>query len=95
MDESVVAKKAITIIKRTLVRARKVPQPALIPQQNLDKGEDASDILGVSLDTQRLETDSYDISADDDLGWLDCYPLDPQQAMFWTEWAHEIDLLGS
>lgn len=31
-----------------------------------------------------------------DLDWLEDYPYDSsQQALFWTEWANELDMLGT
>ena len=31
-----------------------------------------------------------------DLDWLNAYPVDDgQQSLFWTEWAHELNTLGT
>jgi hypothetical protein len=33
---------------------------------------------------------------DEEFDWLDAFPFDDgQQALFWTEWAHELDVLGT
>lgn len=109
MDDCLVARNAVALIKRTLARARKVPQPALIAQQI--SATDDTDINGI----QRLPVDlehetvpnnvdtlsqPYAINNNDageavgDLDWLSTFD-DSQQALFWTEWAHEIDTLGT
>jgi len=32
----------------------------------------------------------------DDIDWLNAFPFDDnQQALFWTEWAHEINTMAS
>lgn len=111
MDDCLVARNATAIIKRTLVRAKKVPQPALVAQQSSSSQD--SHLNGalrppVNVEHQ-TESDNVDtllqshaMDGDDlgetvgDLDWLGTYPFDDsQQALFWTEWAHEIDTLGT
>jgi len=111
MDDCLVARNATAIIKRTLARAKKVPQPALIAQQS--SSSQVADLNGalrspVSMEHQtesdNVETllQSHAMDGDNlgetvgDLEWLSTYPFDEsQQALFWTEWAREIDTLGT
>jgi hypothetical protein len=111
MDECLVARHATTLIKRTLARAKKVPQPALIAQQSTSSQiAEFNGVLRPPVDLKRhtasanVDTllQSPGMSGDDlgetvaDLDWLNSYPFDDsQQALFWTEWAHEIDTLGT
>lgn len=111
MDDCVVAKNAAAIIKRALARAKKVPQPALIAQQfPSSQNADFNGTLQPSESTERqMETANIDMPSQsygvegvnqgntiNDLAWLDNYQFDDsQQALFWTEWAHEIDSLGT
>jgi hypothetical protein len=109
MDDCQVAKNAATIIKRTLARARKVRQPALTAPRGSELG-DADNIepshLPIYAQSQ-LQDDDDDIDnllpvaensfneTAEDLDWLNTYSLDEsQQALFWTEWAHNLDTLG-
>lgn len=111
MDECLVARKAMAIIKRTLARARNVPQPALIARQFLPSQD--ADLNGAlhppvnvehQMQSGKFDTPLQSQTIDDDhldgimgdLDWLSTYPFDDsQQALFWTEWAHEIDTLGT
>ena len=110
MDECLVARNATAIIKRTLTRARKVPQPALDGRQpSSSRVEDLSGALHPAIDLeQQTELNNLDtllqpqgMDADlgetvDDLDWLNAYPFDDgQQSLFWTEWAHELNTLGT
>lgn len=113
MDDCLVARNATAIIKRTLARAKKTPQPALaaLAQQSASSQHGDGDgelgpLVGVERQTQSDSDDtlfqSHAMDSDglgesvDDLEWLSAYPFDDgQQALFWTEWAHEIDTLGT
>jgi hypothetical protein len=111
MDDCLVARNATAIIKRTLARAKKVPQPALFVQPSASFQD--TDLSGTLRPPANME---YGIESDngdkllqssmpngntldetvDELDWLDAYPFDDsEQASFWTEWAHEIDSLGT
>ncbi|KAI1610763.1 fungal-specific transcription factor domain-containing protein [Exophiala viscosa] len=111
MDECVVAINAAGLIKRTLVRAKKVPQPALIAQRS-SSSQDAglSETLDAALsvrhqpESENVDTilqshpiDGLDLGeTTDDIDWLNAFPFDDsQQALFWTEWAHEINTMAS
>lgn len=95
MDECVVARNATAIIRRTLARARKVHQPALEAQHvsSATEAVDAGRTQASSSEEQYQESSGLDIGPD--LDWLNSFPFDPQQALFWTEWSHEVDLLGT
>lgn len=110
MDECLVARNATAIIKRTLARARKVPQPALDGRQpSASHIADLSGALHPAIDLeQQRELDNLDsllqpqgmdndvAETMDDLDWLNAYPVDDgQQSLFWTEWAHELNTLGT
>ena len=95
MDECLVARNAVTIIKRTLARARKVHQPALDPQP-VALNMEAIHVDGPQvLHEQEQQHQSDNTGSGPELDWFSSFPLDPQQAMFWTEWTHEVDLLGT
>lgn len=111
MDDCLVARNATAIIKRTLARAKKVQQTALVAQQS--SSSQMADLNGalrppinVEHQTEPGNADtllqSHAMDGDDlgeavgDLDWLNTYPFDDsQQALFWTEWAHEINILGT
>ena len=111
MDDCLVARISTTIIKRTLARAKKVLQPALLAQQssssqdqnlnsalhhpiNVEHGAE-SDNVDTLLQSREIDGDDLGETVGD-LDWLSTYPFDDsQQALFWTEWAHEIDTLGT
>ncbi len=109
MDECVVARNATSIIKRALCRAKKVPYPGS-DNQDSDNTHQLSGMATTIWDTADMDR-SDDISnmsssvaiggttnntVDDDLNWFNAFPLDDgQQALFWTEWAHELDVLGT
>ncbi|KAK5302100.1 hypothetical protein LTR80_002966 [Exophiala xenobiotica] len=108
MDECLVARNATAIIKRTLARARKVPQPALDGRQ--PSSSHVADLSGAlhpatdleqqtEFDTTLLQPHGMDDDLGetvDDLDWLNAYPFDDgQQSLFWTEWAHELNTLGT
>ena len=111
MDDCLVARNATAIIKRTLARAKKVHQPALVAQpSSTSQAADLNSALRPPVNMERqTESDNVDtlsqshaMDGDDlgetvgDLDWLSTYPFDDsQQALFWTEWAHEIDTLGT
>ena len=114
MDDCLVARNATAIIRRTLARARKVPQPALLAQLSSSSSSQIAHLNGalrppVNVEHQTESDNNFDTLLpshamdDDDLGetvadidWLSTYPFDDsQQALFWTEWAHEIDTLGT
>ena len=110
MDECLVARNATAIIKRTLARAKKVPQPTLDAQQSsLSQDADLNGALRSPIDLeQQTESDNVDTLLQphamdgglgetvSDLDWLSAYPFDDsQQALFWTQWAHELDTLGT
>jgi len=111
MDDCLVARNATAIIKRTLARAKKAPPPALVVQQSSlyqdtvlngslrppVNGERQVEVETVDtlLQSQTLDGDDLGETAGD-LDWLSNYPFDDsQQALFWTEWAHGIDILGT
>lgn len=106
MDECVVAKNAAAIVKRTLARARKAPQQVFTtldvspegapPPPSGDMGQ-PTDFSGVDNTAMHTETpnDGLDDTVDG-FDWLNpCAFDDSQQALFWTEWAHELDTLGT
>ncbi|KIV87265.1 hypothetical protein PV11_02820 [Exophiala sideris] len=111
MDDCIVAKIATALIKRTLAQAKKVPQPALIAQRSSslqdtglngvlhsrDNGEYQTESDNVDTVIQSHPIEGYDPGGTlDDLDWLDTFPFDDsQQALFWTEWAHEINTMAS
>lgn len=110
MDECLVARNATAIIKRTLARAKRVTQSALFAQQpsssqsgnshgaprahiNLDNQTESDNVETLS-QAHTMDRDEFDESSAN-FDWLNSYPFnDNQQALFWTEWAHEIDTLG-
>ncbi len=111
MDDCLVARNAIAIIKRALARAKKVHQPVLFAQQSSSSRDaELRDVLAPAnnIEHQR-ESDntnpglqSYAMDDGnlgepvDEFDWLSTYPFDDsQQALFWTEWAHEIETLGT
>lgn len=108
MDDCLVARNATTIIKRTLARAKKVPQDALVPQQSSSSHAESftrtlrnsvSMSLHTGYDDVDTLTQSNAMGGDDlgenvgDLDWLSTF--DDNQALFWSSWAHEIDTLGA
>jgi hypothetical protein len=105
MDDCVVARNATSIIQRTLARAKKIGQPALVPSSSQDG--DLNGVLRPAVNVENhSEADNSDTllhphtmelgEAMDDLDWISTYPFnDSQQASFWTEWAHEINTLGT
>lgn len=110
MDDCVVARNATALITRTLARAKKVHQPALSVQrssssQNADlnvalrspitvEHQTGSDSVDTLLQSRAMDGDDL-AEIVDDLDWLNTYPFDDsQQALFWTEWAHEINTLA-
>ena len=111
MDECLVARNATAIIKRALARAKKVPQPALSLQQSssVPAADGIGALHSPAIVPYRTEAGIDDSAANSyaldgeilgeaigDLDWLGTYPFDDgQQALFWTEWAHEIDTLGT
>jgi hypothetical protein len=107
MDDCVVARNATSIIKRTLARAKKVRQPALVSSASQDGNLNGVLHPAVNLENQ-TESENADTlhphamdgdelgEAMGDLDWISTYPFnDSQQASFWTEWAHEINTLGT
>lgn len=96
MDDCLVARNAAAIIRRTLARAKKVHQPALRTQQTLSTTEafQIDETREVRNEDQQYNEVS-DFETSPELDWFSSFPLDPQQAMFWTEWSHEVDLLGT
>ena len=108
MDDCLVARNATTIIKRTLARAKKVPQPALIASSSQEPDLNGTSLPHVNMEHQ-TESDNVDtllqshaMNGNDlsgsvgDLDWLSAYPFDDTHlSLFWTEWAHEIDTLGT
>ena len=43
-----------------------------------------------------IEGNTNNTVDDDELNWLNAFPFDDgQQALFWTEWAHGLDVLGT
>jgi hypothetical protein len=110
MDECIVARNATLIIKRALCRAKKVPHLGFDAQDSCNVQQQAgivTDIWNVtnadpSGDTNIMSSlvtieGAVNNNVDDgDLNWLNAIPFDDgQQAMFWTEWAHELDVLGT
>lgn len=105
MDDCLVARNAATIIKKTLARAKKLDQPRLsqsfqqqTPQIGNYMASPRSMDNAVLNDTlPPLDTSTGDITIEDaDLDWLNAYPIDTSnQALFWTEWANELDILGT
>jgi len=114
MEECMVARNAICIIKCALSRAKNVQQTALNTQQtrtapnaqgNTELRQPTSDEATLAqpgdfndiIPEGEVEESSYD-NFGDDLNWLDTNPNpfdDYQQALFWTTWGQEVDLLGT
>ena len=109
MDDCVVTRNAITIIKSTLARARKVNQSALAaPWSPPSRAGNASNKTRLQ---NGAETTLHNIQApqqpsmpfgeplNSDFGecdWLGEFSIDAnQQPSFWTEWALELDMLGT
>lgn len=111
MEECMVARNAICIIKRALSRAKSVQQPvlpqtshSLNPQEtgvkecasngtNLPQTANFNDIISEC----EVENNSY-VDFGDSFTWLEANPNpfdDYQQALFWTTWGQEVDLLGT
>jgi hypothetical protein len=111
MEECIVARNAICIIKRALSRAKSVQQtalpqtsPPLNPQEtgiehstsngtNLPQPVSFNDIISEC----EVDSNSYG-DFGDGLTWLETNPNpfdDYQQALFWTTWGQEVDLLGT
>ena len=110
MDDCVFVRKAIPMIKRTLARAKEVVQPATTTQQSsLAPPADLSSGLHFSTDSEsqpyitNIEALSQPQAMAGSLGTtggeLDWFGAGPfggsQQDLFWTEWAHELDTLGT
>lgn len=112
MEECIVARNAICIIKRALSRAKGVQQNELNLQNagtvpNLQGGMNQSVSNGVDItspvnfNTMLPENEvenSMGGDFDDCFTWLDSNPNpfdDYQQALFWTTWGQEVDLLGT
>jgi hypothetical protein len=110
MDDCLVARNAIVIIKRTVARAKRVSQPALSAQSSTRSHDDDLDgTLGPLANVERqIETGNSDTillsttttgnglsETVSDMDWFGTYPSDDsQQALFWTKWVHELDSLG-
>ena len=109
MDECVVARNATCIIKRALCRAKKVPHPGIDAQDSSNAQQqagmatafwDATDVdrsgdTAIVPSAVAIEGNANN-TVDDELNWLNPFPFDDgQQALFWTEWAHELDVLGT
>jgi hypothetical protein len=110
MDDCVVARNATSLIKRTLARAKRVPQPALMTQDFSKLPEiEAGDTLhppshmdsqtenhNVGGLVQAPMVDGDDRSDGiDNIDWLSTYDFEESQSLFWTSWAHEINTLGT
>lgn len=111
MDECLVARNAACIIKRTLARARRVPQPnlnalPLLPSHATDLNEgfvrpddDLEQQTGSGNQVGLLQPPHVDDQLGEigeDLEWLNVDHFnDGQQALFWTEWVHELGTLGT
>lgn len=111
MDECIVARNAIKIVQRAVDRAKKSPQLTIFSQQSSSTtSNDFNGVSQSSALMNRqtngennatpLQFQATDYSghggAFDDLDWLSTFPFnDNQQALFWTQWAHEIDTLGT
>lgn len=110
MDECTVAKNAMSIIKRTLSRAKGVQQPALNSdpssnaqesgmERSVSENIDLCEEVGFTNTISEVEAEgtAYDDAVKDGLTWLDTNPNpfdDCQQSLFWTTWAQEVDVLG-
>lgn len=112
MEECMVARNAICIIKRALSRAKGVQQHELDLQNtgtapNSENGIRQSGSNGMAIasplnfNTMLPETEvenSLGGDFEDCFTWLDSNPNpfdDYQQALFWTTWGQEVDLLGT
>jgi hypothetical protein len=112
MDECVVTRNAICIIKRALSRAKQAAHP------EFDTARDSSDAARPQADVGMAVWDTTDMgqsdeatmvpsfvanegtavnsTVDGDLSWLNSFQFDDgHQALFWTEWARELDVLGT
>ena len=103
MDECIVARNAISIIKRTLSRAKIVTQPAVnVEHSSYAHGSAIAQLpwsgtgpdlgSGISTILPEIETNGTET---DNLSWLDPNPFDNfPQSLFWTTWAQEVSALG-
>ena len=69
------------------------PNEPLLPSNEAEPPW-ANDHLDMLIHPHAMEGDiDQDLG---DLDWLNAFPFDhSQQALFWTEWAHELDTLGT
>jgi len=99
MDECTVARNATEIIKRTLSRAKRLPQvvAARSALASLVDGR-GSVLTHADLTANAIPTDLPAPAgrAEIDTDWLNVFPFnDNQQGLFWTEWAYELNGLGT
>ncbi|KAK5064310.1 hypothetical protein LTR84_000143 [Exophiala bonariae] len=111
MEECMVARNAICIIKRALARAKGVEQPVLKPESSstILKSQNifgASALNSASLSSPiNFDTVLPAVGDEADMSegveycftWLGNNPNpfdDYQQALFWSTWGQEVDLLG-
>lgn len=110
MEECMVARNAICIIKRALTRAKGVDQLVLVPESTSISGNSQSYLRPSASNSTSMtnpanfNTMLSEVGAetsvetfDDCFTWLDNNPNpfdDYQQALFWTTWGQEVDLLG-
>ncbi|GAM88143.1 hypothetical protein ANO11243_061740 [Dothideomycetidae sp. 11243] len=101
IDDCIVTKNAIVIIKRTLQRAQSVSQPALTPRPvpASRPANTSSEVADPNMlqDFSFMEMGINDGNGTglDDLEWMNDYSIDAtQQAAFWTEWAQKLDTLN-
>ena len=108
MDDCLVARNATHIVKRALVRARKLPQPVIFQALQAQSSPPplASNTLPLPRQNESVQQNGpmelfgpQDNGFDDgsaDLEWFNAYPYDSStQALFWTGWANELDVLGN
>jgi hypothetical protein len=107
MEECVATRNATLIIKRTLARAKRVPQGIGLKQpvandQGVERGPtwidfDPSNAANLFA-SDGLGENAEGIAADNpELDWLNTsFPVDDgHQALFWAEWAHRLEGLGA
>lgn len=106
MDVSQVARNATVIVRRTLIRAKKVPQPAIEAQhvaaqqgQRPQAGIQSQDtVAGLTTfdheaSLQLNAGDGVPGSSEEDFEWLNALFDGGQSSSLWTEWIRELESL--
>lgn len=99
MDECVVTKNAVVIIKRNLVRAKKeCSDSRKVASQQHTEVPTSSDMPALSF-AQMADgfPEGMEVTENggDQFLHLDCQPLDDGQLLFGTQWSNSLNLLGT